>query len=195
MELRAILHTTKWRLSLAFFFCFVFFYLPILLQRCAPPTPIPTPIPNRICEATLLHLLNHFKYSSRLFHPWRAPKLMASFGFGTQLALSPPPPALFFFFFLYFSFFCFFVKWARQKAKAIEAHLCWLSWIEGPLSWLFMRTALQKHIQITSSSPPSVAPCDTRMMMIMAGMGMSGGRRTGAWPLWFSASIIYVAAV
>lgn len=132
-----------WSDDLAWHFFFTFPF-------CSSVAPLPPSSHSKqdLEGSPLLHLLNHFKRSSSLFHPRRAPKLMASFGFGTRLALSPPPPA----FFLYLSFF--FVKWARQKAKAIEAHLCWLSWIEGPLSWLFMSTALQKHTYKSHPASP-----------------------------------------
>lgn len=43
---------------------------------------------------------------------------------------------------------------------------------------VYEHSSSKTHIQITSSSPPSVAPCDTRMMTMMAGMGVG---REPAW--------------
>lgn len=118
MELRAILHTIEWWLAWHFTSPFS-----------------SSAIPKQDLQgSSLLHLLNHFKHYWSLFHPKRAPNLMASFGSAHIGRINP-------FFFSILKFL-----WAGEDKRPTHWSASLLAgWIEGPLSWLFMSTPLQKH--------------------------------------------------
>lgn len=139
MELRAILQTIVWWLAWHF------------------TSPFSSSVGPKedLQGSSLLHLLNHFKNRWSLFHPKRAPNLMASFGFA----------------------FCLLYLSVCERGEDKRRTQWSASLLEGlnrggPLSWMFMSTPLQKHIQITSSSPNG--SCDTRMTAGRDGEGARG---------------------
>lgn len=128
MELRAILHTIEWWLAWHFTSPFSSSAIPKQDLQGSP----------------LLHLLNHFKHYWSLFHPKRAPNLMASFGSANIGRINP-----------FFSILKFL--WAGEDKRPTHWSASLLAgWIEGPLSWLFMSTPLQKHTYKSHPVSPMV---------------------------------------
>lgn len=121
LELRAILHTIEW--SLAWHF--------------APPSPPPhSPLvffPNRIWRQRSPASFKSLQALLKHFSPKAGTNLMASFGPAYIERIDP-------------FFFCcksFVNRGNKGLAQWSASRLA--GWIEGPLSWLFMSTPLQKH--------------------------------------------------
>lgn len=149
MELRAILSTIErsvaWHLASSFFSSYS---------------------QTGFVDSSFLHLLNHFKrYWTPFFFLFfcffnrAGTNLMASFGPAHIPGIKPPSPP---FFFLCLSF----CEQGENKRPAQWSASQLASWIEGPLSWQFMSTPLQKHTYKSHPVLPSWTS-DERMMIRM----------------------------